>query len=442
MADYEGKWDCAQCLTKGIPGTVLACPTCGDPHNESLDPSESWYLPENARTLTNEESELAESGPVWNCGKCNHPNPGDALFCQNCEEPRDSDDFVSRVTRYVEGVDANGATLSTREQLETDWVDTTLRRSDELQALEDGPVTSPVRTLPGSEIPRVGISQYDNGGWGTTTATASHRTLINHPVVVSLRDRLGPRAKLIVIGAFVLIMTGTIGTGIKLYYDNYVATTTVSLQVQELSWEREVEVEEFRTLTQEGWNVPNDGRVLSSRREIRSYKRVLDHYETRTRQVPETKQTGTRSETYACGSTTVNNGNGTFSSRTTYCQRMVPVYTTTYRTETYQEPVYRNDPVYDTKYTFEVDRWVTDHFSRAEGTIAPYWPEPTISGSKQRIGDERHETYEVVLEDEQSRTFDREVKLSIWEDLTIDTVVEGEQTRKGTLKDINWQLAA
>lgn len=445
MSTLEGKWDCAQCLTRGISGLKTSCPNCNDPHNEHLDPSEEWYLPDDAQELTSpDELEYANSGPLWNCGYCGQPNRGDEAHCGECKKPRDADDFVSAIRTYVAGVDAEGVTLSNTAELKQDWVDATLQRADVLQVLEQEPVTMPPRTLPDSELPTHGspwpqYSQKGNSGKDDNLSGSADPLKWN---LATLRDRFNANRRPALIVAALIIVLGLFGTGGAALYDNYIATHTVDVTVRSLSWERQVEVEELRTLTQEDWTYPGDARVLSSRREIRSYRQVLDHYETRTRQVSEQKQTGTRTERYACGSTRVSNGNGTFTERTTYCNRSVPVYTTVYRTETYQVPIYRNEPVYDTKYRYQIDRWVTDHWDTANSSThgqAPIWPGATIRGPKQRVGNERHETYGAVLADAQERTFAKSFSdMSIWSKLTPGMVLKGEQTRTGDLREVHW----
>lgn len=445
MPTLEGKWDCAQCLTKGISGLKTSCPTCGDSHNEHLDRSEEWYLPDDARELTSsDELDYANSGPLWNCGYCGQPNRGDEAHCGECKKPRDADDFVSATRTYVDGVDAEGVTLSDTDDLDQDWVNATLQRADVLQVLEDQPATMPHRTLRASELLTDGSPwpQYPGKTSSDKDDNSSESAGSRRLVISVLRDCFKANRRptfIVVVLIAALSMLGVSGVAL---YENYVATHTVDVTVQSLSWERQVEVEEFRTLTQEDWTYPGDARVLSSRREIRSYRQVLDHYETRTRQVPEQKQTGTRTEQYACGSTRVSNGNGTFTERTTYCTRSVPVYATVYRTETYQVPIYRNEPVYDTKYRYEIDRWVTDHWDTANSSThghAPIWPGATIRGPKQRVGNERHEAYGVVLIDAQERTFDKSFSgMSIWSKLTPGMMLKGEQTRTGDLREVHW----
>ena len=150
------------------------------------------------------------------------------------------------------------------------------------------------------------------------------------------------------------------------------------------SWQREIDVSAYRWVRDEGWSLPEGAVLQSSREAVRTYREVLDHYETRTRQVP---------ETYVSGYTTQYRdlGNGYFESYE------VPQYSTRYRTETYQEPVYRREPIYDTYYTYTVQRWEYDRTAASAGRDdAPYWPQVTLNGDTERESD-RREQYTVVF---------------------------------------------
>lgn len=165
-------------------------------------------------------------------------------------------------------------------------------------------------------------------------------------------------------------------------------------RVADLAWTRTIAVERLVTHVESGWDLPPGGRALGSERRVRSYRDVVDHYETRTRQVSYSVPDG--SESYDCGS--VDLGNGYFQDRT--CSRTT--YRTEYRTETYQAPVYRKEPVYDTWRTWEEDRWEVVRTETAEGgDTAPRWPEVRL-GEREREG-ERRETLTAALEDADGR---------------------------------------
>ncbi|HWK90536.1 MAG TPA: hypothetical protein VNP72_11175 [Longimicrobium sp.] len=191
-------------------------------------------------------------------------------------------------------------------------------------------------------------------------------------------------------------------------------------------WERAVEVQEYRTVREEGWDVPTGGRRLRSFRAVRDYRRVLDHYETRTRQVSDRVQVGTRS--YTCGSRDL--GNGNFEDRT--CTE--PEYETRYRTETYEEPVYRREPIYDTRYAYEIERWLPDDTARAAGQGArePAWPEVKF-GAKEREG-ARIERYVLELEDSEGNTYETEVPLTQFTRYTSGAPIKLRVQRSGKVE--------
>lgn len=182
------------------------------------------------------------------------------------------------------------------------------------------------------------------------------------------------------------------------WYNGPVETTAT---VAAKDWSRAIEVQEYRTVREEDWAVPQGGRQQRSFRAIRDYRQVLDHYETRTRQVSEQVQTGTR--TYTCGQRDL--GNGYFEDVT--CTE--PEYTTNYRTETYQDPVYRREPIYDTKYAYEIERWLPDDtaWARGDGAREPVWPTPQI-GRNEREG-ARIQRYVLRFTDGDGKTYEREV---------------------------------
>jgi hypothetical protein len=143
---------------------------------------------------------------------------------------------------------------------------------------------------------------------------------------------------------------------------------SIDATVDGFSWKRVVPIERWATVMEEDWNIPARGRYVSQRQAIHHYEKVLSHYERKCVQVPEQVQTGT--EEYKCGTRDL--GNGYFED--IMCTR--PKFTTRYRTECNMEPVYRDDPVYRTKYTYEIERWILDHDEVVVGNDKePRWPE-------------------------------------------------------------------
>lgn len=209
---------------------------------------------------------------------------------------------------------------------------------------------------------------------------------------------LRPRRRIALICAALL-------AGLFLAWSVLFAAYPAPMAVTGLSWERTLTVEAYRTVQEEGWDAPSDARVHDRDRRVRSWREVLDRMETRTRQVSERVQVG--SESYGCGTRDL--GNGYFQDIT--CTR--PVYQTRMRTETYQEPIYRREPVYDTWLSWEVDRWVPARTERSAGTTPDRaWPEPDLA-ENERAG-ARTERLAVDLGSGEDRLQDRVVPDPVW----------------------------
>ncbi|MBR1606219.1 MAG: zinc ribbon domain-containing protein [Clostridia bacterium] len=188
------------------------------------------------------------------------------------------------------------------------------------------------------------------------------------------------------------------------------------------SWQRQIAVEVYRWVEDSGWSLPEGAVLQSSGREIRTYREVFDHYETRTRQVP---------EQYITGYTTQyrDMGNGYFE---TY---EVPQYGTRYRTEEYQERVYRQEPVYDTWYQYTVQRWQYDRTLTASGTDdAPYWPQLTLAADTEREGG-RDEEYRIVFADKDG-TYPLRMTQGEWEKYSVGDAVVLTVSPSGNVQEI------
>jgi len=181
-------------------------------------------------------------------------------------------------------------------------------------------------------------------------------------------------------------------------------TRHMDAQVAAKHWERTVQVEAYRSVREEGWSLPEGARRIRSYRAIRDYRQVLDHYETKSRQVSERVQTGTR--TYTCGQ--IDRGNGYFEDRT--CTE--PEYETRYHSESYQDPVYRREPIYDTKYEYRIKRWVPDTLLRdqADGDgRRPEWPRVAADDTT-REG-EKKSRYQVTFSAPKGKSYVSDVPL-------------------------------
>ena len=198
----------------------------------------------------------------------------------------------------------------------------------------------------------------------------------------------------------------------------------VKSQVSAKSWLRSVAVEAERTVEENDWSLPDGGRLLRTAEEIHHYDNVLDHYETRSRQVSERVYDG---EDYY--TEYHNNGDGTF----TEVEQSRPRYRTEYHTEYYEDPVYVPVARYATKYYYEIERWVYDRTVTSEGGAdEPYWPDCSLK-DKEREG-QKLEYYELSVADGKEKTYTFETSQSKWSSLKIGdkvklTIVNGRVTK-------------
>lgn len=195
---------------------------------------------------------------------------------------------------------------------------------------------------------------------------------------------------------------------------------TLTSQVTAKDWTRAIDIQVERTVQESDWNVPDGGRVYKQAEEIHHYNSVLDHYETKSRQVPESVLDG-YDTSYR------DNGDGTFTEVST------PRYRTEYRWENYESPVYIQVPQYATKYYYEIERWFQDRTETVSGgDNEPYWPELSL-GDKERSAD-RHERYVLTVADDKGKTYSAEVSLARWQSFKLHdsvklTIVAGRLTK-------------
>jgi hypothetical protein len=168
--------------------------------------------------------------------------------------------------------------------------------------------------------------------------------------------------------------------------------------------------------------VPQGGRILSQRREVHHVNHVLDHYENRTREASEEVKTGAR--TYVCGHKDLGNGNF----EDVECTE--PVYETRTHTESYRDPVYRDDPVYQTKYRYEIDKWTPSRTPATSGAgKTPAWPPLTVASNERETG--RTEKYTVLFKDEDGDDYTLEFPLNRWQAFNFGQKLHAKQRGVG-----------
>ena len=158
------------------------------------------------------------------------------------------------------------------------------------------------------------------------------------------------------------------------------------MKVDSKTWERSISIEKYQEVKESSWNLPGGARNVTSREEVYTYNHVLDHYETRTRQVAERVFDGYDTEIEY-----KDLGNGLFEE----VEHQIPRYRTEYHTETYEEPIYIDIPVFEKKYYYSIMRWLYDRDETTSGADSePYYAELNLPETERESG--RRERYWII----------------------------------------------
>jgi len=310
--------------------------------NHSRPGGTRFYQADESEVTDKRLERQALVGPDWICPFCGTSNAGDIHVCGSCGAPRDESTENQQVKDYGEG-----------------------------------------------EAPRSGDMTFDEEPRQVAPAPAEPK---------KAGSRL-PLAAIIAIGAVAVICLGIVAF---LIFGGSDADVTIS----GFEWQRTVEIEAFQTVTEEDWSLPTGGRLISQREEIHHHDQVIDHYETRQREVSEQVKVGV--ESYDCGDRDL--GNGFFED--IMCDR--DLFETQVRTENYEEPIYVSVPVYQTLFIYDIDKWNVVRTETSSGRDhAPYWPRANLEGDE-REG-RNTESYTIKFVDEENKVYEWETKLTEWE---------------------------
>ena len=177
---------------------------------------------------------------------------------------------------------------------------------------------------------------------------------------------------------------------------------TRKMHVDSRTWERSVSIERYQEVRESSWNLPDGAWDVTSRDEVYTYNHVLDHYETRTREVSEQVLDGYDTEIEYRDL-----GNGYYEE----IEHQVPRYRTEYHTETYQEPVYVDIPVFAKKYYYSIMKWLYDRDEVTSGADnEPYYAELNLPDNERESG--RSEQYWILSGDKRYR-----VNYDLWKQI-------------------------
>ena len=380
----EGVWDCAYCGTDKIRGAIRKCPNCGRQRDDNI----KFYIADPKNYVDEKTAKTISKNPDWQCSYCDGLNSDNDNVCYNCGATREAsmkNYFEIQKQKEEKKKDKEWEIEKSRKESYE-----SLRDKRDVNKCDVEGCIAEIETLDKDGEKRVQDVRKvmdDTSDWFEKTSMRYDENYLSEKGVLKkatidfsmFKKLLG---FICMIGAIGLIVAGFIWL---------FSPKTYTVTAEDFAWERSISIEEYRTVEESDWTLPTGGRLQYTQNEIRSYRQVIDHYETKTRTY--TEQVLDHYETVVIGHRDL--GNGYFEEITS----QQPVYRTETKTETYEEPVYRQEPVYDIKYYYEIDKWVYDFASKSNGNDKdPYWNEVELEDKHRESG--RSENYEITVYNE------------------------------------------
>ncbi len=214
-----------------------------------------------------------------------------------------------------------------------------------------------------------------------------------------------------------LIGAGTIAAAFIILAGLSTLETDVDMKVTKLSYESSLAFEEYKNIREESWSLPQGASAVSTFRAIHHYNKVPDGYVTKTRNVK--VKVGERK--VKVGKKDM--GNGYFKD----IYKNVPVYEN--RTEKYQEQVFRQVPVFMTKYRYNIMKWVTmgPYKTKGEGKNILFKENPdTLKGRPDTVRNIKTDVvYSITATDNRGNTYNENVGSKIWLKSSVNSNIKG-----------------
>lgn len=421
----EGLWDCNYCPQKEIGGSIRECPNCGKPRDKDV----IFYMPKEIKYVDEEKAKTISREPDWLCRFCDCLNSATYDVCQSCGSPRTSENLNYFENKKINEDKINSETVKKFKISEVDFSGSMYSDDFEKSEIYDDEYISEEKAseekLSNEDYSAENDSNYNNE---ISEETVNNNSKLKN-VFANAREKISDffnynfgeflRAA-IIIAAIIATVLGII----------WIFTPkTQIITVDNTYWEQSIDIERYQTVDEEGWSLPDGARLHESKLEIYTYKKVVDHYEHKSRQVA--KKRISHYEEKVVGHRDL--GNGHFEEIT----RREPVYETYYETEYYDEPVYRNEPVYKTKYYYEIDKWLFDRSLETYGyDKSPYWEDVSNLKSDEREAS-RKEKYYIKGTNSKGKYKEIEMSYDEWNDVMVGDTVKVKVSIFGNGKRID-----
>lgn len=236
---------------------------------------------------------------------------------------------------------------------------------------------------------------------------------------------------------FVLAGIGAVGVLFVALFAVLIYLSTLKypaeIEVSGLEWQRSIALEEYKTVTETAWEgeVPQTARVQSKETAVHHVDKVPNG----TRTVPETytEEVADGTESYVCGRTSKKNG--FFEDK--YCTRTK--YKTVTKTRSRTETIYKDVPVYKTRFTYLIDKWVSIGEEKTSGNdFNPQWANVKVDNVHTREGG-RTESYNLLCKESSGKNKLYKVKLTPqnWANFQNNQRLHGTIDYFGTLVSID-----
>lgn len=408
-------WDC-DCGRKHISGEKQICEGCGKPiQNET-----QFYMNEEDKKNPVFINYKIEKRPNWFCDYCNCQNLYSAMKCYHCGGERSNEFYNTEESTFNRQQD--------KEKEQNFSADTVITSSEKEMSLTAS--THPVHSTEGvwvcdacnnSNNLSVNVCKYcgcykeENKSELVSQFAISSNSVIK----ASKNNIISKTLKILVVALMVFGCVFGISKLVQYNSEEF----PITREVISMSWQSEVDVSRYTECSESGWKLPSNANLIRTSEEIRSYKKVFDHTETKTKKVP-------YKEKVFDGYSYKDLGNG-------YAEKVKKYKTVTkYKTETYTENVYRQEPVYDTKYYYTVWKWKPYTTLHSSGTTKDVvCPDTSDYKEKEEYRcSSPKTTYSINFREvcealEKEREYTKTFDYSIWEKYDTGQITENKSTR-------------
>jgi len=447
MVNVWSYWKCNYCLSINR-GDNRTCQNCGCsipvgvkflmPDNpqviEAIHNGTAYIKPNlpltESKIFSDVPEELVTTKANWICGKCFSQNKFEKETCESCgasKELATEDYFGNLLTKKESENDNKDICIIDIKESKKDDCTVEIEKETEKNSIDDTSAIKKELNEIASEENDIKKKEYSNDPvikekseneifYDVQSISSKSNSSLNKEN--RIKECIQNNKKFILLLSamfFVLVLFIFLG------WVFYPVTRTG--KVQSFEWYRSIGVEEFKVYHEKGWSLPSNAHVTSTQREIHHHDKVVDHYVTKTRIIKE-KVVDHYDTTYR------DLGNG----QTSKSEK--PVYKTVEKTETYEEPVYKNVPVYRTRYYYDIGRWTKIDSLNTKGTDKnPYWYKIDFppSDSNPNYGDKKQtsksENYYAYVINDKNISTKVEFDYTLWENLSINTKVSYKTTR-------------